>query len=59
MRQDFTLEICIHALAQRHILTITQVGIGWEVGVPGGWGTYGVNLGVELARKKALSLRYS
>lgn len=29
----------------------TQVGIGWEVGVPSGWGTYGVNLAVELARK--------
>ncbi len=28
-----------------------QVGIGWEVGVPSGWGTYGVNLAVELARK--------
>jgi len=28
-----------------------QVGIGWEVGVPSGWGTYGANLAVELARK--------
>jgi glycosyltransferase involved in cell wall biosynthesis len=27
-----------------------EVGIGWEVGVPSGWGTYGVNLAVELAR---------
>lgn len=29
----------------------SQVGIGWTVGVPSGWGTYGVNLAVELARK--------
>ncbi len=28
----------------------SQVGIGWEVGVPSGWGTYGTNLAVELAR---------
>jgi len=30
------------------------VGIGWQVGVPSGWGTYGVNLAVELARKDML-----
>lgn len=29
----------------------SQVGIGWQVGVPSGWGTYGVNLAVELARQ--------
>ncbi len=29
----------------------SQVGIGWTVGMPSGWGTYGVNLAVELARK--------
>ncbi len=28
-----------------------QVGIGWTVGVPSGWGTYGTSLAVELARK--------
>ncbi|MEQ9449478.1 MAG: glycosyltransferase family 4 protein [Rhodospirillaceae bacterium] len=28
-----------------------SVGIGWHVGVPSGWGTYGVNLAVELARR--------
>lgn len=29
----------------------SQVGIGWTIGMPSGWGTYGVNLAVELARK--------
>ncbi|MCB2109098.1 MAG: glycosyltransferase family 4 protein [Rhodobacteraceae bacterium] len=28
-----------------------RIGIGWQVGVPSGWGTYGVNLAVELARR--------
>jgi glycosyltransferase involved in cell wall biosynthesis len=28
-----------------------RLGIGWQVGVPSGWGTYGVNLAVQLARK--------
>ena len=28
-----------------------QVGIGWTVGIPSGWGTYGSSLAVELARK--------
>ncbi len=28
-----------------------QLGIAWQVGVPSGWGTYGFNLAVELARK--------
>jgi glycosyltransferase involved in cell wall biosynthesis len=31
--------------------TPTHVGIGWQIGVPSGWGTYGVNLAVELARR--------
>jgi len=29
----------------------SQVGIGWTVGVPSGWGTYGANLAVELMRQ--------
>jgi glycosyltransferase involved in cell wall biosynthesis len=29
---------------------ISQVGIGWSVGAPTGWGTYGTNLAVELTR---------
>ena len=29
-----------------------RVGIGWQIGVPSGWGTYGVNLAVELSRRK-------
>ena len=29
----------------------SQVAIGWTVGVPSGWGTYGANLAIELARK--------
>ncbi len=28
-----------------------RLGLGWQVGVPSGWGTYGVNLAVELTRK--------
>src|SRR5690349_19197863 len=28
-----------------------RLGIAWQVGVPSGWGTYGVNLAVQLARK--------
>jgi glycosyltransferase involved in cell wall biosynthesis len=27
------------------------LGIGWQVGVPSGWGTYGLNLAIQLARK--------
>ena len=30
----------------------TRLGIGWQVGVPSGWGTYGVNLAIELSRQK-------
>ena len=28
-----------------------RLGLGWQVGVPSGWGTYGVNLAVQLALK--------
>ena len=28
----------------------SQIGIGWQVGVPSGWGTYGTNLAYELAK---------
>ena len=28
-----------------------QVGIGWQIGAQSGWGTYGVNLALELARR--------
>ena len=31
--------------------SFSKVGIGWQVGVPSGWGTYGVNLAVELAKR--------
>ncbi|MDX2145644.1 MAG: glycosyltransferase family 4 protein [Rhodospirillaceae bacterium] len=27
-----------------------SLGIGWQIGVPSGWGVYGVNLALELAR---------
>ncbi len=29
----------------------TRVGIGWQIGAQSGWGTYGVNLALELVRK--------
>lgn len=32
-------------------VNFSKVGIGWQVGVPSGWGTYGVNLAVELAKR--------
>jgi glycosyltransferase involved in cell wall biosynthesis len=32
-------------------LGFSKVGIGWQIGVPSGWGTYGVNLAVELAKR--------
>lgn len=28
-----------------------KIGIGWQVGTPSGWGTYGYNLALELARR--------
>ncbi|MGE4064738.1 MAG: glycosyltransferase family 4 protein [Rhodospirillaceae bacterium] len=28
-----------------------EIGIGWQVGVASGWGTYGTNLAVELVRR--------
>lgn len=28
-----------------------QIGIGWQVGVASGWGTYGANLAVQLVRR--------
>lgn len=31
--------------------TTTHVGLGWQIGVPSGWGTYGANLAVELTRR--------
>ena len=34
---------------------LTRLGIGWQIGVPSGWGTYGVNLAVELTRLGTLS----
>jgi glycosyltransferase involved in cell wall biosynthesis len=30
---------------------LSQVGIGWQVGVPSGWGTYGVNLALQLVAR--------
>src|ERR1700749_1953352 len=30
---------------------IERIGIGWHIGVPSGWGTYGVNLSLQFARK--------
>src|SRR4051812_274172 len=30
---------------------LTQIGIGWEVGVPSGWGTYGLKLSLDLVRR--------
>ncbi|MBL8645398.1 MAG: glycosyltransferase family 4 protein [Rhodospirillaceae bacterium] len=32
-------------------MTLGKLGIGWQLGVPSGWGTYGVNLALELARR--------
>ncbi|MDX2223514.1 MAG: glycosyltransferase family 4 protein [Rhodospirillaceae bacterium] len=32
-------------------MTPERIAIGWQVGVPSGWGTYGVNLALELARR--------
>ncbi len=29
----------------------SQIGIGWQVGVPSGWGTYGVNLAIEAGKR--------
>jgi len=31
-------------------MALTRLGIGWQLGVPSGWGVYGVNLALELAR---------
>jgi glycosyltransferase involved in cell wall biosynthesis len=31
-------------------MTPTRMGIGWQIGVPSGWGVYGVNLALELAK---------
>ncbi len=36
---------------------ITEIGIGWQVGVPSGWGTYGTNLAAELARRSLIRWR--
>jgi glycosyltransferase involved in cell wall biosynthesis len=30
---------------------IQRLGIGWQIGVPSGWGTYGTNLAIQLARR--------
>jgi glycosyltransferase involved in cell wall biosynthesis len=30
---------------------VQTVGIGWQIGVPSGWGTYGTNLAAELAAR--------
>ena len=30
---------------------MTAIGIGWEIGLPSGWGMYGLNLSVELVRR--------
>ena len=32
-------------------MTPQKLGIAWQVGLPSGWGTYGVNLAVELAKR--------
>lgn len=32
-------------------MAVSDIGIGWQVGVPSGWGTYGTNLAVELVRR--------
>lgn len=29
----------------------SQIGVGWQVGVPSGWGTYGTNLALALAQR--------
>lgn len=29
----------------------SKVGIGWQIAVPSGWGTYGTNLRLALARR--------
>ncbi len=31
--------------------TVRKLGIAWQVGVPSGWGTYGVNLALELSAR--------
>jgi glycosyltransferase involved in cell wall biosynthesis len=31
--------------------TLRKLGIGWQLGVPSGWGTYGVNLALELVAR--------
>ncbi len=31
--------------------TLQRIGIGWEVGVPSGWGMYGLNLALDLQRR--------
>jgi glycosyltransferase involved in cell wall biosynthesis len=33
-------------------MTPKLIGIGWQVGVPSGWGVYGVNLALELAKRE-------
>jgi len=33
------------------MVSFSGVGIGWEVGVPSGWGMYGLNLSLELVRR--------
>lgn len=30
---------------------MTAIGIGWEVGLPSGWGMYGLNLALDLVRR--------
>jgi len=35
----------------RRTVTPARMGIGWQIGVPSGWGVYGVNLALELARR--------
>ena len=32
-------------------MILSRLGIGWQLGVPSGWGVYGVNLALELARR--------
>ncbi|MCK5296570.1 MAG: glycosyltransferase family 4 protein [Alphaproteobacteria bacterium] len=31
---------------------LKKLGIGWEIGLPSGWGVYGLNLSMQLARRK-------
>jgi glycosyltransferase involved in cell wall biosynthesis len=40
-----------HFKGRRTMTWPARLGIGWQIGVPSGWGVYGVNLALELARR--------